>query len=120
MKTPRNQMLSPANPRIHHALSYCAIRALEIDLGMKRNTLIMNHKHACRSGEINPAGGGGWYCIPLPSNFAAERADYSAKRANFAAERIDYGSKRADCDSEKSDLNEYNALIDSCTKSVLK
>lgn len=31
------------NPRLAHALRYAAIRSLEMDLGMQRNSLTVNH-----------------------------------------------------------------------------
>lgn len=50
----------PVEGRLDHALRYCAIRRLELELGLERNTLIMNpfQKHALGSGENNPQGMG--------------------------------------------------------------
>jgi len=48
------------NPRLDHALSYCAIRAMEMDMGLKRYTLTVNNfgKHALGDKENKTHGAG--------------------------------------------------------------
>lgn len=60
MKTPDTQRVNRINPRLHHALNHCTLRALELDLGMRQYSLTVNHftKHASRNGRKNPPRGG--------------------------------------------------------------
>jgi len=49
------------NPRLDHALIYITLRSLELDLGLEKFTLIVNHfeeKHAFGCGENKTLGGG--------------------------------------------------------------
>ena len=87
-KTPDNEQPS----RIHHALTYCALRSLELDLGMAHNSLTTNHfdKHAFGIPENNPHGAGvSCYIPPNPTTLCKEpTADRKErvgrrKRANF-------------------------------------